>query len=278
MPGTLTVIGTGISTVGHVTLEARAQLEAAEKVLYVVADPVTASWISELNTTAEDMSDLYQAGRDRLTTYMLMTERIVAEVRKGLNVCAVFYGHPGVFVFPSHESIIRVRAEGFEARMLPGVSAEDCLFADLGVDPGRSGCQSFEATDFLVYHRRFDVTVPLILWQVGVVGQMYNARGNASNLQLLADYLADHYGREHYSFVYEAAQFPVCDPLIKRTRICEFKNANLTGISTLYVPPKSVQMPDPDMIRLLGIPDSYLSERKPSAYDPRNPLPKHACA
>jgi precorrin-3B methylase len=273
VPGTLTVIGTGISAVGHVTLEARAWIEAADKVLYVVADPVTGSWISDLNSTAEDLSDLYQPGRDRLTTYMLMTERIVAEVRMGLNVCAVFYGHPGVFVFPSHESIIRLRAEGVDARMLPGVSAEDCLFADLGVDPGRSGCQSFEATDFLVYRRRFDITVPLILWQVGVVGQVYNARSSVNSVKLLAEYLCDHYGRDQDSIVYEAAQFAVCDPVIKRTKVRNLADAGLTGISTLYVPPNSVQTPDPCMIRLLGIPDSYLAERKPSAYDPRHPIP-----
>jgi len=34
--------------------------------------------------------------------------------------------------------------------MLPGISAEDCLFADIGVDPGIYGCQSFEATDLFV--------------------------------------------------------------------------------------------------------------------------------
>src|SRR2546429_6584747 len=45
----------------------------------------------------------------------------------------------------------QAREEGFEAEMLPAVSAEDCLFADLGVDPGDEGCQSFEATSFLLF-------------------------------------------------------------------------------------------------------------------------------
>jgi hypothetical protein len=38
--------------------------------------------------------------------------------------------------------------------MLPAVSAEDCLFADLGVDPGAAGCQSHEAADFLILDTR----------------------------------------------------------------------------------------------------------------------------
>jgi hypothetical protein len=43
--------------------------------------------------------------------------------------------------------------------MLPAISAEDCLFADLGVDPADHGCPSYEATDFLVHgaaHRSCD--------------------------------------------------------------------------------------------------------------------------
>jgi hypothetical protein len=57
---------------------------------------------------------------------------------------------------------------GVSARMLPGVSAEDNLIADLGVDP--AGLQSYEATGFLVYKYRFDTSAGLVLWQVGVLG------------------------------------------------------------------------------------------------------------
>ena len=82
----------------------------------------------------------------------------------------VFYGHQRVFVHPGHESIRRAHMEGFPACMLPGISAEDCLFAELGIDPSKNGCQSFEATDFLVYKRKFDNRSSLILWQIGANG------------------------------------------------------------------------------------------------------------
>ena len=45
-----------------------------------------------------------------------------SRIRAGFRVCAVFYGHPGVFVYPSHEAIRRARAEGFAARMLPALT------------------------------------------------------------------------------------------------------------------------------------------------------------
>ena len=99
-----------------------------------------------------------------------MAEAILEPVRAGKRVCAAFYGHPGVFVLPSHEAIARARAEGFDATMLPGVSAEDCLVADLGVDPARNGLQSYEAGDFLRRRPAIEPTTALVLWQIGVVG------------------------------------------------------------------------------------------------------------
>jgi hypothetical protein len=56
-------------------------------------------------------------------------------VRAGHNVIGIFYGHPGVFVSPAHRAIAIAREEGFKAKMLLGISAEDVLFTDLGVDP-----------------------------------------------------------------------------------------------------------------------------------------------
>ena len=91
-------------------------------------------------------------------------------VRKGQNVVGVFYGHPGVFVSPSHRSIEIARMEGFTAKMLPGISAEDCLFADLNIDPAIPGCLTYEATDLLVRKKPFVPSGHLIVYQVGCVG------------------------------------------------------------------------------------------------------------
>src|SRR3546814_14587936 len=77
-------------------------------------------------------------------TYREMVAAMLAEVRAGRRVCGAFYGHPGVFARVPHKAIAQARAEGFEAHMEAGVSAEDCLYADLGIDPGEVGCQHYE--------------------------------------------------------------------------------------------------------------------------------------
>jgi hypothetical protein len=198
--GSLVVVGTGIRTVGHLTMEAVAWIKQAGKVLYVVGDPVAEAMLKELNPGgAESLTVMYAEGKQRIETYNEMVERTLACIRAGMLTCMACYGHPGVFVYPSHESIRRARAEGYSARMLPGISSEDCLFADLGVDPGIGGCQSYEATDFLLNGRVIDPSSSVILWQIGVVGDAtFKAAGyDLSAMPLLVERLLAIYPASH---------------------------------------------------------------------------------
>lgn len=273
--GSLTIVGTGIKAVGQVTLEAQSHIAHADKVLYLVADPLTVAWIMQLNSSAEDLYPLYQPGIDRLTTYYLMTDRILECLRQKRDVCGVFYGHPGVFAFPSHEAMLRARREGYRARMLPAVSAEDCLFADLGIDPGRAGCQSYEATDFLVHRRIIDPTCGLVLWQISVIGHVYPGMAGTAGISVLADTLIERYGASHQVFVYEAVPYPVCDPVIRRVKLTDLASTSLSQMSTLYVPPLAWPSFDAEVARKIGIPDEFVTKGAESAslYDPLVPQP-----
>jgi uncharacterized protein YabN with tetrapyrrole methylase and pyrophosphatase domain len=272
--GSLTVVGTGIGGCGQITFESSSIIKTSEKVLFLTDNPLTGDWIRKANPTSESLFPIYAGRPNRLQTYLDMTEHILSFVRRKLAVCAVFYGHPGVFVFPSHEAVIRAREEGFEARMLPAISAEDCLFSDLGVDPGRRGCQSFDATDFLVRKRQTDIRVPLVLWQIGSLGRIDCPSDHANrNIPLLAEQLQRRYGPQHEVVIYEAAQYPVCDPVIEFVPLDRLADAEVTPISTLYVPPKEEALIDYEMAHRLGIPKDYLVNIKdsPSRYSASRP-------
>jgi hypothetical protein len=60
-------------------------------------------------------------------------------VRAGQKVVSVFYGHPGVFVAPSHRTI----------------------------DPSNPGTQTVEATEMLVKERPLLTSSHVIIYQVG---------------------------------------------------------------------------------------------------------------
>jgi uncharacterized protein YabN with tetrapyrrole methylase and pyrophosphatase domain len=180
-------------------------------------------------------------------------EAIVERVRVGKRVCAALYGHPGVGDFLGHESVRRARNEGFHATMLPGVSAVDCLFADLGLDPATSGCQIYEATDFVLYRREVDTSAALVLLQIAVVGSWRAEPGpNREGLRVLGEYLLQLYPPDHEVILYEASPYPVADAVVSRVRLNEVEASQPTEIATLYVPPARSALPDPDIVERLG--------------------------
>jgi uncharacterized protein YabN with tetrapyrrole methylase and pyrophosphatase domain len=251
--GSLTVVGTGIRMGLHLTPETRAVIDAADEFLHLAADPLAEVWLEGLHPKAASLASEYNVGEPREAIYERIVERMLAPVRNGLRVTAAFYGHPGIYVRPSHEAIRRAVSEGYDARMLPAVSAEDCLFADLNVDPATTGCASYDATDFLLRRPPVDSAGALVLWQITVIGDR-NAVGEPrlANLDVLVERLVEHYPAEHEVVVYEASPFPVGAPMIERVALGELSKASLTPLSTLYVPPAGVREFDAAMAERIG--------------------------
>jgi hypothetical protein len=252
--GSLVVVGTGYDGTSQVTFAAREEIEKADKVFYSAPGQTIKEWIEGINPAAESLDGFYEKGKVRWLTYGQMIERILREVQDGQRVCAAFYGHPGVFVYPSHEAIRVARAEGHAARMLPGISAEDCLFADLGVDPGEAGCQSYEATYFLLYRPPPDVCAPLLLWQIAGIGvQDFPTSYSKQGLAVLAGRLIDLYDSEHLVTLYEAPRASGRAPRIERLLLRKLASASPTTASTLYVPPLDRRSADPVIVEELGL-------------------------
>jgi uncharacterized protein YabN with tetrapyrrole methylase and pyrophosphatase domain len=253
--GQLVVIGTGIRTTGQLTVEAIALLKRADEVLHIVSDPVATAVIRSLAEGREtSLVPLYREGELRRKSYQTMVETILGRVRAGSFVVAAFYGHPGVFAFVPHEAIRRAREEGFNASMLPGISAEDCLFADLGVDPASRGCCSYEATDFLLFDHPIDPTCHLILWQVGVLCDWtYRAEGyKTAEVPALVDKLAEHYPLDHEVVLYRATVYPGCPSHADRVRLAQLPSRELLTAHTLYVPPAAKAPVDPKRAHLFS--------------------------
>ncbi len=236
----LVVVGTGIRTIGQLTMETIAWIKKADKVLYIVSDPTAEALIKSLNPEgAESLYGLYSENKPRLQTYEEMIQVTLNYVRSGKVVCFAAYGHPGVFAYPTHESVRRARAEGYKARMLPGISAEDCLFADLNFDPAMAGCLTYEATDFLVNDRVIDPSCHIVLWQIGVLGDStfkqyrYDIKGMDHLLQKFYSCYSPH----HNAFIYEAPIFPGVEPVIRQIPLYQLPTSGVTAISTLYIPP-----------------------------------------
>jgi precorrin-6B methylase 1 len=254
-PGSLTVVGTGIDVGGHLTPQARVAFAEADEAFYLVADPVAVTLLVELNPSARSLHDRYELGRPRLAAYEAMVEEILAPVRAGKTVCAAFYGHPGIFVFPGHAAIATARGEGFRAWMLPGISSLDCLFADLGIDPAESGCLVHHASDFLARRVQPDPSVLLVLLQISVIGEPGAVESaDWSGLTVLVEYLQEFYAPDHVVIGYEASPFPVLAPTAAHVPLAELATAELTAGMTLVVPPAiPAAAPDPSVLARLAL-------------------------
>jgi len=257
-PGSLTVIGSGIQSVGF-TLDCVERIRRADEVFFCVADAATQVWLRELRPDAYDLYVLYDDHKVRYSTYVQMSEAILHFVRAGKNVVTVFYGHPGIFVLSTHRAIAIARREGHRATMHAGISALDCLCADLAVDPSYPGMQTFEATDLLLRRRPLDPTLHTVLWQVGLIGEMgYRRRGYINDkFPLLVEYLADAYGEDHWVTHYIAARYPTIAPMVAhypiRALLDPANRATFNGISTFYIAPKVARENDADMAVRLGL-------------------------
>jgi hypothetical protein len=242
----LTVVGTGLKFRQQLTPESREAIEQAERLLFVTADILTATWLRELNSQAEHMPR-YLEGRPRRETYELWVELVLEALRGGQRTTAVTYGHPGGLVRCAREAIRRARAPGIPARMLPGISAEACLIADLVVDPGEEGWQSYTANRFLDRRPRFDTGTPLVVWQLRVIDHAGPPRDiERAGLERLQAFLLDHYPSEHQVFVYEGSRNEIIDPVIQDLPLSALSRVRFRQSATLYVPPLVAAVPGVD--------------------------------
>src|SRR5215475_8866637 len=154
--GSLVCVGIGMTLGSHITPLSRSYIADADVVFTGLSDGIIELWLAKMNPDVRSLQSLYREGKPRSETYQQMVDAMLSEVRAGKRVCGAFYGHPGVFALPTHKAIEIARREGFPAHMEPGVSAEDCLYADLGIDPGKFGCQHYETSQYMLYRRRVD--------------------------------------------------------------------------------------------------------------------------
>ena len=245
--GSLVCVGLGMTLGSHLGPLARSHIEQSEVVFAGLSDGIVEQWLTRMHADVRSLQPLYREGKSRMQTYHQMVDTILTEVRAGKRVCGVFYGHPGVFAWAPHKAIELARGEGYAAHMEPGVSAEDCLYADLGIDPGRYGCQHYEASQLLFYQRRIDPSAYLVLWQVGLVGDRSLARFStgAAYRQVLVDVLARDYPLDHEVIIYRTPTLPIQQARIERLTLGALPQADVGMADTVVIPPARPLQADP---------------------------------
>lgn len=237
--GSLACVGLGMTLGSHLTPLARDHIEQADVVFAALSDHIVELWLQRMNKDVRSLQPYYGEGKSRMKTYREWVDVMMAEVRSGKRVCAVFYGHPGIFAWSPHKAIEVARAEGFQAYMEPGISAEDCLYADLGIDPGRFGCQHFEASQLLFYEHRLNPAGYVVLWQASLVGDWSLTRleTGPEYRQVLVDRLSQDYPIDHEVIIYHGATLPIENSKIRRVKLRDLPDTTLAPQETVVLPP-----------------------------------------
>lgn len=240
--GSLAIVGSGITAISQMTLESVSYVRYADVVFYHATNGVTATQIRELNNNTVDLYEYYGEDKRRNVTYVQMAELMLREVRAGKSVVGVFHGHPGFFVSPGRRALAIAEDEGYPTLLLPAVSATDCMFADLRVDPGVFGCQ------ILMASRIFDDKLILakdghvVLLQISAVrdpGFSFTGYRNAAVSECI-ELLTKTYGEAQEAIYYMAALFPAFPPEISVHHLADYRDPevlDMIGAGLLYLPP-----------------------------------------
>ena len=252
--GSLVCLGVGITLGSHISILAKSYIEQADVVFSLVSDGVVEQWLDGMNSDTRSLQSFYQEGLPRNKSYENMIKSILAEVTKGKDVVAAFYGHPGVFACVPHQAILEAKALGYNTLMEPGISAEDCLFADLGIDPGEYGCAQFEASQFMLFQRHIDPSAYLILWQVCIAGDISLTKfiKEKAYIKVLVELLDENYPAEHQVILYEAPTLPIHAPRIEYLPLSQLPDAILNQQTTLIIPPCKEMVRNDNVIKKLA--------------------------
>ncbi|MDC0602936.1 SAM-dependent methyltransferase [Aliiglaciecola sp.] len=237
--GSIVCVGLGMSLGAHLSPLSRNFIEQADVVYMSVTNHIAEQWLKGINSNCISLQVYYEDGKDRRASYQQMVDVMMSAVRQGKKVVGAFYGHPGVFAWAPHKVIEVANKEGFHGHMEPGISAEDCLYADLALDPGTYGIAHYEASQFMRYQRVVDNAAYLILWQIGFVGDptCRSFETDKQHKKLLSEILVNDYPDDHQVAIYECATLPNERPNIQWVALSLLAQADIKHHSTLVIPP-----------------------------------------
>lgn len=246
-PFEIYLVGLGIVGVRHITREAEDCIRASNQVFLVDHGFGVREFLEELGPKVSPLLEHYKEGESRLETYQNMATVVVDAALENPPVCFATYGHPTFYVFPT--MLIQRAAALLDLRVhvVPGISAFDAVLIDLGLDPGLTGFQMYEATALLMQDRILQPDVPCLLLQVDTVeSALFTRRGSrAERFVRLQQHLLNFYPADHEVISVLSSTFPLLVPIRNRFPLSELPEqyAKGTQSGTLYIPPLGKQIP-----------------------------------
>lgn len=241
------IVGTGIKSVDHITNEVEMIISTAKKVLYVDNGVGVREYLeSKCNDIVDLLSPSYVENESRMKAYHNMAASVIDAALAEPPVVFALYGHPLVFALPP--ILIREVAPLFDLRVkvLPAISAFDCLLSDLFVDPCGKGLQMFEATDLVLRQHPLNVNISTMIWQLGSLETaLYTTRKSTERrFDRLDDHLRRFFPGSHKAYCVYSSAHPLSNSQIVEIPLNELRGSgpDIHGGFTMFIPPLKTGM------------------------------------
>ncbi|WP_367319774.1 SAM-dependent methyltransferase [Streptomyces sp. HUAS ZL42] len=241
MATSLYLLGSGIQSPLHLTVETQQALRICRKVFVLHADPAVMRSIEALGPEVIDVADMYEGLTMRQAAYKAIADRVVSEAAAAPPVAFLVHGHPLFLVSASEYMLDLAQRQSVRTSVLPGISSFDTLMCDLGVDFGY-GLQMFDTTTLLMHGWIPNPEVPMLLFQLATTMELRITKENRTGtaLEPIVDLLAPLYGENHETYLISSASSILETADVTRIPLAalQSESIDLTGRPTLYVPAK----------------------------------------
>lgn len=240
----LFIVGLGVLVPAHVTIEASEALSVCTQIFSIVQEPPE-TWLPKGVGESRRFINLlhfYEERALRMSNYDRVSEIVIGELKPGTPSAYVTYGNPLVFDRVTQNLVEAGKQRGLTIRITPGISSLDTVLCSLrtGLAPG---IQIYDASSLLVQSIEPNLTIPLLLLQIGAFGSLrtcYRTRQDGGSLMELQNYLLGFYPENHAVSFVRTGQFSESD-VTPTTMGQLFKaSAEVISGSSLYIPPSRV--------------------------------------
>ena len=235
------IVGLGVLNVDQITRETERVIRRSNEVLYVDTGVATRAYLKSLCPRVTSLFETsYEEDGHRLNAYHHMAARVLDAAMDHPPVTFAMHGHPIVGAYAPFLIRDMARLLSLEVLVLPGISAKDCLCAELMVDPCVVGMQMYEATDLLLRRRPLQPDVPALIWQIGCVEtRLHTTRvSRPERFERLRSYLLRFYPPQHEVTAVYSTPHPLMPSTVHRfvlQNMCEYAHLLHAGF-TLYIP------------------------------------------
>ena len=239
------------------TYEAQRAIKSSDCVLYLLNEPAIKKWVEDNSNKAYSLDAIYFSNEKRKDSYSRIEKEVEFFLERYDHVCFVTYGNPVFFSSFTSNIVNSLKKKEINIEIMPAISALDCLYADLAIDPSEQGLQSFEATSFLLNDQNFSTDTPLVIWQVGVIGitdiikQETDLRKRAKYIDLFIDKLTQSYSPSHECYHYVASQYPGVQSNVVKLTLNDLRLFDVDRLATLFIPAEKKKSINANILKLL---------------------------